>query len=123
MASYSAMRHPEVIGNVLSQSGSYWFYESWTMTALENIFGDSGWLTGQFASLPKLPLRFFIEVGKLEQGLAINMVLENRRLRDTLLAKGYSVVYSEYNGGHDVLYWRNSVADGLMALIGKTETK
>lgn len=117
MASYSAMRHPEVIGNVLSQSGSYWFYEGWTMTAPENMFGDSGWLTGQFASSPKLPLRFFMEVGKLEQGLPINMVLENRRLRDTLLAKGYSVVYSEYNGGHDVLHWRNSVADGLITLL------
>lgn len=118
MASYSAMRHPEVIGNVLSQSGSYWFYEGWTMTSQENMFGDSGWLTAQFVSSPKLPLRFFMEVGKLEQGLPINMVLENRRLRDTLLAKGYPVVYSEYNGGHDVLHWRNSVADGLITLLG-----
>ncbi|MBL8189027.1 MAG: DUF3327 domain-containing protein [Acidobacteria bacterium] len=120
MASYSAMRHPEIIGNVLSQSGSYWFYEGWTQTSPENLFGDSGWLTAQFASSPKLPLRFFMEVGKLEQGMPINMVLENRRLRDTLLAKGYSVVYSEYSGGHDVLHWRNSVADGLMVLFGKT---
>lgn len=123
MASYSAMRHPDVIGNVLSQSGSYWFSEGWTPATAENMFGDSGWLTAQFASSPKLSLRFFMEVGKLEQGMPINMVLENRRLRDTLLAKGYSVVYSEYNGGHDVLHWRNSVADGLMALFGKTETK
>jgi enterochelin esterase family protein len=70
-----------------------------------------------------LPLRFFLEVGILEQGIPINMVLENRRLHDVLVAKGYPVTYSEYNGGHDLLCWRGSLADGLIALVGKRKEK
>ncbi len=118
-AAYVGMRHSDVIGNVLSQSGSYWFYEGWTETSPESAFVESGWLAKQFATLPKLPLRFYLEVGRLEQGFPINMVLENRRMRDTLVARGYPVTYAEYSGGHDVLCWRGSVADGLMALFGK----
>ena len=45
-------------------------------------------------------------------------MLENRRMRDTLTARGYPVTYSEYNGGHDALCWRGSIADGLIALLG-----
>jgi hypothetical protein len=35
-----------------------------------------------------------------------------------LKAKGYSVQYSEFCGGHDYVSWRGSFADGLMALAG-----
>jgi enterochelin esterase family protein len=121
-AAYCGLRHPEVFGNVLSQSGSFWLFEGWKSDAdvfERNVFMDSGWLTRQFAKSPRLPLRFFLEVGMFEQGIPINMVLENRRLHDVLTAKGYPVTYSEYNGGHDMLCWRGSLADGLMALIGK----
>lgn len=117
-ASWIAMRHPQVIGNVLSQSGSYWFYEGWNETSSESPFVETGWLTRQYANAPRLPLRFYLEVGTLEQGMPVNMVLENRRMRDTLQARGYPVTYAEYNGGHDLICWRGSIADGLMALLG-----
>ncbi len=117
-AAYTAMKHPEVIGNVLSQSGSYWFYDGWNEASPESAFVESGWLSQQYSKLSKLPLQFYMEVGRLEQGFPINMVLENRRMRDTLIAKGYPVVYSEYSGGHDMLCWRGSIADGLIALLG-----
>ncbi len=125
-AAYCGLRHPEVFGNVLSQSGSFWFFEGWKSdadTLDRNVFMDSGWLTRQFAKSPRLPLRFFLEVGVLEQGIPLNMVLENRRLHDVLIAKGYPVTYSEYNGGHDMLCWRGSLADGLIALVGKQKEK
>jgi len=48
-----------------------------------------------------------------------NQLLENRRLRDVLQAKSYKVIYSEYAGGHEYLNWRGSIADALIALIGK----
>jgi enterochelin esterase-like enzyme len=35
-----------------------------------------------------------------------------------LLAKGYQVRYWEYSGNHDALTWRDSLADGLIDLLG-----
>ncbi|HEU0184421.1 MAG TPA: alpha/beta hydrolase-fold protein [Blastocatellia bacterium] len=121
-AAYCGLRHPGVFGNVLSQSGSFFYFEGWKAVsnpAEREFFVDSGWLTRQFATAPRAPLRFFLEVGRMEQGIPINQVIENRRLHDVLIAKGYPVTYSEYNGGHDPLCWRGSFADGLIALVGK----
>jgi enterochelin esterase-like enzyme len=40
-------------------------------------------------------------------------------MRDVLLAKGYEVHYQMFVGGHDYVNWRGTLADGLLALIGK----
>ena len=42
----------------------------------------------------------------------------NRNLRDTLLSKGYSVHYTEFNGNHGLLNWRGTLANHLIALVG-----
>jgi len=34
-------------------------------------------------------------------------------------SKGYAVDYREFDGGHDYFYWRGSLADGLVSLIGQ----
>jgi enterochelin esterase-like enzyme len=39
-------------------------------------------------------------------------------MRDTLLAKGYSLKYREFNGNHNYINWRGGFADGLVALLG-----
>jgi enterochelin esterase family protein len=121
-AAWVALRHPLVIGAVLSQSGAFWFYEGATTTSPEPAFIETGWLTRQYATTPRLPLRFYLEVGTLEQSVFLNLVLENRRMRDTLTARGYPVTYSEYNGGHDPLCWRGSIANGLIALLGAPQS-
>jgi enterochelin esterase-like enzyme len=36
-----------------------------------------------------------------------------------LRAKGCVVHYHEFNGDHDYITWRGSLADGLLALVGK----
>ena len=65
------------------------------------------------------PIRFFIESGLNESGRP-SMVIVNRHFRNVLLAKDYEIVkYDEFNGGHEYLNWRGSLADGLIALIGK----
>jgi enterochelin esterase family protein len=87
---------------------------------------ESEWLTTQHDSSPKLPLRFYLEAGLHEDrgwqhqlGHWWPPILEsNRRLRNVLQAKGYEVHYHEFNGGHDLLCWRGTFADGLIALIG-----
>ena len=117
-AAYCAFRHPEVFGNVLSQSGSFGYYPGWDS-------GDStdsspfGWLIRQFVTTRKSPIRFYLEAGLFETAHPASILAENRRMRDVLEAKGYTIVYSEFAGGHEYLNWRGSLADGLIALAGR----
>lgn len=110
-SSYAALRHPEVFGNVLSQSGSYW----WGQPGQEDQ-----WLTRQFAARRTLPVRFYLVAGLFEMGRAgqPGIVETNRHLRDVLQAKGYRVTHQEVAGGHDYLSWRGTLSDGLIDLIG-----
>ncbi len=109
-ACYSALKHPDLFGNVLSQSGSFFWSPK----------GDPepGWLMRQFSRSDAPSLRFFVEVGLME-GIRPSrpdgptQLSANRHMRDVLIAKGHDVLYREYNGGHDFLSWRGSFADGL----------
>jgi enterochelin esterase family protein len=47
------------------------------------------------------------------------MLGTNRELRDVLELKGYPVTYREVDGEHDNIWWRGSLADGLIALLGQ----
>lgn len=119
-ASYFAFQHPELIGNVLSQSGSYWWTPQF-MEIRDDPAIENEWLTQQYLVEPNKPLRFFIEVG-LREGGEPSMVVVNRHFRDILKAKDYEIVkYTEFNGGHEYCNWRGSLADGLIALIGNPE--
>jgi len=111
-SAYAALRHPEIFGNVLSQSESFFWAPEGDP--------DSDWLTRQYVASPKLPMRFFIEVGLMESGPnprnSRSQVVTNRHMRDVLAAKGYTIHYQEFNGGHEYLNWRGSFADGLLFL-------
>lgn len=115
-AAWCGLRHPEVFGNVLSQSGSFWWGPEGT--------GEWQWLTAKYEASPPLPLRFYMDVGLLEDGRRNvpgypTMVEANRALRDVLRAKGNDFHYAEFNGGHDYVSWRGTIADGLAALLGR----
>jgi enterochelin esterase-like enzyme len=135
-ATYVALRHSEVFGNVLSLSGAFW----WSFEHNGGVCGsrcpESGGRGGEFAkdattegnflvkeflARPKLPLRFYLTVGTFEidsEGGGGAILETTRQLRDVLRAKGYDVQYQPFVGGHDGLSWRGSLADGLMALLG-----
>jgi enterochelin esterase family protein len=120
-AAYCALHHPDVFGNVLSQSGSFWFSPG-AMEAETPYSVETGALMREVVSAPVKPVRFWMEVGLFEGGAALtgtSQVAQNRHMRDVLLAKGYDVSYHEYSGGHDYCSWRGSLADGLIALAGK----
>jgi enterochelin esterase-like enzyme len=116
-AAFVAFKVPEIFGNVLSQSGAF----RWNPRVRDEGVhdpNDEAWLIRQFVASPQLPLRLYLEVGLLERSAVDDMVLMNRRMRDVLESKGYEVAYSEYNGGHDYICWRGSLADGLIWLTG-----
>jgi enterochelin esterase family protein len=117
-AAFVALRHPSAVGNVVSQSGTFTFFPGWSSSPTDYAI-DSGWLTQQFVLAPRRGTRFYLEVGRFEGGPIYDLVRENRRLRDVLRARGYRVVYHEFTGGHDYLTWRDSLADGLLALVGR----
>jgi enterochelin esterase family protein len=105
-ASCAALLHPEQFGNVLSMSGAYQAAPA----------GESGeWATRQFSSGPKLPVRFYVAAGLLENTTAI--LPSNQRFRDVLIAKGYDIQYAEFTGGHEYRNWRGVLSDGLIALF------
>jgi enterochelin esterase family protein len=105
-AAFAGFQHPEVFGNVLSQSGSYW----WSPQEAER-----SWLTRQLSKAPLRPLKISMSVGLMEIGDQLDT---NRHLRDVLIAKGYPVSYSEFNGNHSYVAWRADFAGRLVALVG-----
>jgi enterochelin esterase-like enzyme len=123
-ATYAALRHSEVFGNVLCQSGDF----SWApdhvhvMGRLADATTETGWLAKEFIRSPKLPIRFHMDAGTFEVdqvGTGGNVLETSRHMRDVLLAKGYEVHYEQFVGGHDYLSWRGTFADGLIELIGR----
>ncbi|MGW5333878.1 enterochelin esterase [Streptomyces bauhiniae] len=106
-AAYAACRAPHRFGNVLAQSGSFWWPAAGTAA-------ESEWLTGRLAASPRLPVRFRLSFGEQEW-----VVLPAaRRLREALERAGYDdAVYREFNGGHDYLCWRTELADGLAEML------
>ena len=123
-ATYAALRHPDIFGNVLCQSGDF----SWApdhvhaMGRLADATTETGWLAKEFIRSPKLPIRFHMDAGTFEVdqvGTGGNALETSRHMRDVLLAKGYEVHYQQFMGGHDYLSWRGTLADGLIELIGR----
>jgi enterochelin esterase family protein len=124
MSIYCGLKHSDTFGKVLSQSANVTASAIYNGTAPPAWWGEpSDLLVRQFAAGPRLPLEFYIEVGRYEVllgGQCWNFLIENRRLRDVLLAKGYPVTYREFNGGHDHVCWRGSFADAVVALTGQS---
>jgi enterochelin esterase-like enzyme len=103
----AALRHPELFGNVLAQSGSFF-------ARPDEPIGDE-WVYRHLATGPRLPLRVYLDVGRFEPVFAVTAV---RVLRNVLEARGYPLTYAEFSGGHDYAWWRGTLADGLVALLG-----
>lgn len=107
-AAYTALRHPEVFGGVLSQSGAYQYRHE-----------DPEGLIRRFTKSARVAVRFYLEAGLLEVNETPSLLHTNRHFRDVLEAKGYDVTYSEFNGRHDAVCWRGSLSEGLKALLAR----
>lgn len=112
VSSYLGLTHPELFGNVLSMSGSYWWAPQ----------GEpAGWMQRAWQTLPSpMPnVRFYIDAGRFETGRGgRNGILEtSRELGDVLRAHGLSVTQREWISGHDYVQWQASLGCGLVALL------
>ena len=115
-----AFSYSDIIGGVLSQSGSFWI----TGDDLENwpIYPEyEGKVITSYKNSPRLPVRFYLEAGLYDLGAGI--LGTNRQLRDILILKGYQVEHFEFNGGNSHVNWRNTLANGIVSLLGEAITK
>lgn len=110
-AAFAGFTHPECFGVVVSQSGSFW----WAPPDVT----EAQWLTRQYATAERKPLRFVLEAGAFEVGRREVGILDaTRHLRDVLTAKGYRTHHTEFAGGHGYFNWRFTLPDALIAAFG-----
>jgi enterochelin esterase-like enzyme len=101
---YAGLRRPDVFGNVIAQSGSFW----WSPPDEE-----TEWLLRQVDH--SLPSRFCLDVG-LQEGDW--MIPQTRRLTGALERYAGEVLYREYNGGHDLNCWLSELPAELRWVFG-----
>jgi enterochelin esterase-like enzyme len=109
-------RLPHVFGNVISQAASLWWGPGFMTDVPRSAGGYTpGWLIDQYEAAPRLPVRYWMEIGLLED---VPLMIEpNRRMKAVLEAKGYDLIYSEPNGGHDSALWRGTLAKALATML------
>ncbi|KOC91318.1 hypothetical protein NG42_05575 [Winslowiella iniecta] len=106
-AVYAVLNWPRRFGCALSLSGSFWWPQ-------RDLAEKSGWLSEQIAqaSGSGSSMRFLLEAGKREPLI----ITVNDRLSQQLDAAGHDVEYHQIDGGHDALWWRSGLTDGLQQL-------
>jgi enterochelin esterase-like enzyme len=115
-AAFVALARPDLFGNVWSQSGAFW------RGAEGSNSPPYEWLTRQVTTAARKEIRFYVDVGELEDhptlgGSGPNFRDATRRFRDALEAKGYQVTYTEVPGGnHAERWWRLRLPDGIVGL-------
>lgn len=114
-ASLIAINHSNIIGNVISQSGSYWITDNdkqnhWMYPSKQ------GKLILAYKKSRKLPIQFYMDVGLYDAGAS--MLGMNREFRSILKLKGYQLDYNEFNGGHSYLNWKQTLSNGIISIFG-----
>jgi enterochelin esterase-like enzyme len=101
IALYLAVNYPNIFGLVGGQSS--------TITDL---------LAGPIQNGPKIPVKFYLDVGTYDISDGNYMFLDlNRKLRNLLVSKGYDITYAEYHEGHSWGNWRAHTGNILKTLF------
>jgi len=109
-------RLPHLFGTVISQAASLWWGPGWVQgTPLREQRYEPEWLVEQYAKSPRLPVRYWMEIGLVEH--PERMLETNRRMKAVMEAKGYDLTYSEPCGGHDYAIWRGSLGEALAKML------
>jgi iron(III)-enterobactin esterase len=100
-----AARHPDVVGAVVSQSGSFW----WPSTDEDAPRAVLDWLRAQ----PVRDTRTVLQVGAYEGLLSAT----NHDLAALIAERGEHLAFREVHGGHDWAWWSEHLADALTAAL------
>ena len=112
-AAYTAFMHPEIFGNVLSLSGSFWWSPNYAQSPSPSP--NAGWMVKQFAESGPKPIRFYMSVGSWESAGALSA---NRILHSVLMGKSNLVTYREDPAGHNQGNFQVTLPEGLIILLG-----
>ncbi|MBV1878145.1 MAG: DUF3327 domain-containing protein [Pseudomonadales bacterium] len=119
-ATWLAFKMPHQIGNVIAQSGSFWWGKNYPLERQASpLTADyqPQWLIDEIKKGPYLPVRFWLEVGRLEP--AGIMLEANRAMRDAMQEKGFDLMYNEFGGAHSFAHWRTSLPQALVYMLGQ----
>lgn len=112
-AIYAAIKYPEIIGNVLSMSGAFWWHPEDSP--------KTSWIITKMEKSPPLPIKLYLDAGTLEddarQG-SPSILTTNRQMSEVLQKKGYTFRYVEFGGAHEYISWQGNLSSGLIFLIG-----
>ncbi|MEG2290519.1 MAG: alpha/beta hydrolase-fold protein [Clostridium sp.] len=127
-ATYMGLKHSDVFGNVLCNSGSFWYNpiksdeKKQSQVAIEKQGAELDcWMSSQIKLSSKLPLKFYMNVGVLEN--KETMINNSVNVKNTLKSLDYHVDFEFFKSGHDYLSWGQTLANGLISLIGYQEDK
>lgn len=111
-AACAALRHPDIFGSVIAQSGSFYRAPDGEMPE---------WVARRVAQLGRLPLQFYLSIGRYETAPIPSrdpsMLTASRHLRDVLVAKGYPLTFVELSSGHEHVAWRATFGRALEAVL------
>lgn len=113
-AAFLAIHHPHIFGNVLSQSGSFWYAPN--DQELEN---NICWISKFYTSDKSNSIKIYLNVGRYENKEL--MIDTNEYLKRILLKANYDVELEYFNSGHDYLSWGEYLGRGLVSLFQRRE--
>ncbi|MGH7024294.1 MAG: alpha/beta hydrolase-fold protein [Caulobacteraceae bacterium] len=117
-AMWFGYRLPHVFGNVISQAASLWWGPGYIQELPLSVQDYTPeWLIQQYSQSPRLPVRYWMEIGLMED--SERMIEPNRRMRAVLEGKGYDLTYTEPCGGHDTALWRGTLANALVTMLAR----
>ena len=101
IATYAAIRRPDVFGFCAAQSPAYQVGHDSVFTVV--------------ASTPKQAIRFYLDTGTIRDAQE-----QARKMKRLLQSKGYPVTYAEYPEGHNWVNWRARIPC-ILTFLGGTQ--
>jgi len=118
---FIAFQYPTLFGNVLSQSGSFWWSPQ---KALDPDSPHKNWLADLIQSVPKEPITVYLNAGLFETKPNFHSIMgSNKYLFNSLKTNGYNVYFEKIASGHDYFSWRIKLAKGLTTLFHDKNNK